>query len=254
MAVQKVRKFIKGFFFSIDIPAERPRGAFQRPSTAQMNTLLSSFDQSQMSSFKLGLGQETIRGQTPETLATGAQAQAPRDPFLPGLTLGGQVSGQRQSVAPQPAPSVRPSPQSVESHPSDILNRLSEAEQQKFLEQFLSLAPEHQSFVYRKLLTSSPDIQQFAIAQFISLDNRVLVVSIQAELDKENKRKSPADQQFIGPNLPTQASTPVRQPQTFPNNPFGQTSTDLRNLNPDKLTIEELVTLQVRVDDKYRII
>merc|ERR1712032_31466 len=49
---------------------------------------------------------------------------------------------------------------------------------------------------------------------------------------------------LLSPNLPTQASTPVRQPQTFPNNPFGQTSTDLRNLNPDKLTIEELVTLQ----------
>ena len=229
----------------MDIIAERPRGAFQRPSSAQMNTLLSSFEQSQMSNFQLGLGQETIRGQRPETLATRGQTQAPKDPFLPGLTLGGQVTGQRQSVSPQPAPSV-------ESHPSDILNRLSEAEQQKFLEQFLSLAPEHQSFVYRKLLTSSPDIQQFAIAQFISLDNRVLVVSIQAELDKENKRKSPADQQFIGPNLPTQASTPVRQPQTFPNNPFGQTSTDLRNLNPDKLTIEELVTLQVyQVNDEY---
>ena len=142
---------------------------------------------------------------------------------------------------------VRPSVQNVESHPSEILNRLSEAEQQKFLEQFLSLAPEHQSFVYRKLLSSDKDIQEFAIAQFISLDNRVLVVSIQAELDKENsKRKSPTDNnQFIGPNLPSQASTPVRQPQTFPNNPFGQTSTDLRSLNPDKLTIEELVTLQV---------
>ena len=237
----------------MDIIAERPRGAFQRPSSAQMNTLLSSFEQSQMSNFQLGLGQETIRGQRPETLATRGQTQAPKDPFLPGLTLGGQVTGQRPNIAPQrPASSVRPSPQSAESHPSDILNRLSEAEQQKFLEQFLSLAPEHQSFVYRKLLTSGPDIQEFAIAQFISLDNRVLVVSIQAELDKENKRKSPADQQFIGPNLPTQASTPVRQPQNFPNNPFGQTSTDLRNLNPDKLTIEELVTLQVyQVNDEY---
>ena len=232
-----------------------------------MNTLLSSFDQSQMSSFQLGLGQgqetNTIRGQRPET--SRGQGQAARDPFLPGLTLGGQVMGQRpdqriqqqQSVIQRPASSLgqRPVTGSSESHPSEILNRLSEAEQQKFLEQFLSLAPEHQGFVYRKLLTSAPDIQEFAIAQFISLDNRVLVVSIQAELDKENARKSSnnpggnraSENQFIGPNLPTQSSaSSVRQQQTFPNNPFGQTSTDLRNLNPDKLTIEELVTLQVK--------
>ena len=216
-----------------------------------------------MNNFQLGLGQgqETnIRGQRPET----SRGQAARDPFLPGLTLGGQVTGQRpdqriqqqQSVIQRPASSLgqRPVSGSSESHPSEILNRLSEAEQQKFLEQFLSLAPEHQGFVYRKLLTSAPDIQEFAIAQFISLDNRVLVVSIQAELDKENARKSSnnpgnraSENQFIGPNLPTQSSaSSVRQQQTFPNNPFGQTSTDLRNLNPDKLTIEELVTLQVK--------
>ena len=238
-----------------------------------MNTLLSSFDQSQMSSFQLGLGQgqetNTIRGQRPET--SRGQGQAARDPFLPGLTLGGHVTGQQrpdqriqqqQSVIQRPASSLGQRPGSSESHPSEILNRLSEAEQQKFLEQFLSLAPEHQGFVYRKLLTSAPDIQEFAIAQYISLDNRVLVVSIQAEMDKENARKSsnnPAgnrasENQFIGPNLPTQSSaSSVRQQQTFPNNPFGQTSTDLRNLNPDKLTIEELVTLQVKQTMNIRI-
>ena len=116
--------------------------------------------------------------------------------------------------------------------------------------------------MYRKLLSSAPDIQQFAIDQFISLDNRVLVVSIQAELDKEEARNRASQDEFIGPNLPRQSpsqvrqqpstsvrqqpsTTSVRQLQSFPNNPFGQTSTDLSNLNPDKLTIEELVTLQV---------
>ena len=108
--------------------------------------------------------------------------------------------------------------------------------------------------MYRKLLSSAPDIQQFAIDQFISLDNRVLVVSIQAELDKEEVRNRASQGEFIGPNLPRQSpsqvrqqpsATSVRQLQSFPNNPFGQTSTDLSNLNPDKLTIEELVTLQV---------
>ena len=112
--------------------------------------------------------------------------------------------------------------------------------------------PGTQGFVYRKLLSSAPDIQQFAIDQFISLDNRVLVVSIQAELDKEEARNRASQGEFIGPNLPRQSpsqvrpsSASVRQLQSFPNNPFGQTSTDLRNLNPDKLTIAELVTLQV---------
>ena len=117
--------------------------------------------------------------------------------------------------------------------------------------------------MYRKLLSSAPDIQQFAIDQFISLDNRVLVVSIQAELDKEEARNRASQDEFIGPNLPRQSPSPVRQQpsaasvrpqpsttsvrqlQSFPNNPFGQTSTDLSNLNPNKLTIEELVTLQV---------
>ena len=109
--------------------------------------------------------------------------------------------------------------------------------------------------MYRKLLSSAPDIQQFAIDQFISLDNRVLVVSIQAELDKEEARNRASQGEFIGPNLPRQSPSQVRQQpstaasvrqlQSFPNNPFGQTSTDLSNLNPDKLTIAELVTLQV---------
>ena len=248
-----------------------------------MNTLLSSFDQSQMSSFQLGEGQvqlttNTARGQRPGTnTLTSTRGQA-QDPFLPGLTLGGQVTGQRPDQRTQQQSAIqtpvsrgqqsaiqrpvsggqqsviqRPVSGGQQSHPSEILNRLSEAEQQKFLEQFLSLAPEHQGFVYRKLLTSAPDIQEFAIAQFISLDNRVLVVSIQAELDKENARKSgnsaASENQFIGPNLPQTQSSPSsvgrQQPQNFPNNPFGQTGTDLRNLNPDKLTIEELVTLQV---------
>ena len=91
-------------------------------------------------------------------------ASAP-DPFLPELVLNTQT--------------VRATAPPTSSHPSQILNNLPLRSQEKFLEQFLSLSPEHQNFVYRKLLSSPADIQQFAIEQFVSLDNRVLVVSIQ---------------------------------------------------------------------------
>ena len=167
-----------------------------------------------------------------------------QEPFLPSLTLQGALSQVRAA----------PSTASTTGHPSDILNRLPQQQQQKFLEQFLSLAPEHQSFVYRKLLSSPPDIQQFAIDQFVSLDNRVLVVSIQAELDKEKQRRQPQQQQpqqqqqqFTGPALPR--TTQSQLPSRFPSNQFGGSSSDLRGLNPGKLSIEQLVTLQAQLLD-----
>ena len=173
-----------------------------------------------------------------------------QEPFLPSLTLQGALSQVR--AAPTTATAAT-------GHPSDILNRLPQQQQQKFLEQFLSLAPEHQSFVYRKLLSSPPDIQQFAIDQFVSLDNRVLVVSIQAELDKETQRRQPQQQQqqqqFIGPALPR--TTQSQLASRFPSNQFGgsSSSSDLRGLNPSQLSIEELVTLQAQLlhilADKY---
>ena len=174
-----------------------------------------------------------------------------QEPFLPSLTLQGALSQVR--AAPTTTAST-----AATGHPSDILNRLPQQQQQKFLEQFLSLAPEHQSFVYRKLLSSPPDIQQFAIDQFVSLDNRVLVVSIQAELDKETQRRQPQQQQqqqkqqqqqqqFIGPALPR--TTQSQLPSRFPSNQFGGSSSDLRGLNPGKLSIEQLVTLQAQLLD-----
>ena len=171
-----------------------------------------------------------------------------QEPFLPSLTLQGALSQVRAAPATATTAST--------GHPSDILNRLPQQQQQKFLEQFLSLAPEHQSFVYRKLLSSPPDIQQFAIDQFVSLDNRVLVVSIQAELDKETQRRQPQhqqqqqqpqQQQFIGPALPR--TTQSQLPSRFPSNQFGGSSSDLRGLNPGKLSIEQLVTLQAQLLD-----
>ena len=199
-----------------------------------------------MSSQTVGNSNINIR---PLSQSINKNNQGSEEPFLPNLILGNQRQ-RHQSAATSLDPRLQPqrlNSQDIESHPSAILNKLPLSSQQKFLEQFLSLTPEHQSFVYRKLLSSPADIQQFAIDQFISLDNRVLVVSIQAELDKENQRKAAlsartsginGSQGFIGPSLPTNGQA------TFPNNQFGQTSTDLRNLNPNNLSIEELVTLQ----------
>ena len=39
--------------------------------------------------------------------------------------------------------------------------------------------------MYGKSLSAAPETQQFAIQQFLSLDHRILVVSIQAEIDRE---------------------------------------------------------------------
>ena len=108
-----------------------------------------------MNRFQLGQGQGVSRGQ--EVSSGQIRGQATQDPFLPSLTLGGQVLDQMPGLAGnqgaqqtfQPASSVRPRPQlSSENHPSEILNRLSEPEQQKFLEQFLSLSPEHQAGIF----------------------------------------------------------------------------------------------------------
>lgn len=215
---------------------ETSRNSFQRPREQNFNSILSS-----------QAGGNSIVNVRPLSQPISQNSQGSEEPFLPNLILGNQRQQSKSvSIDPRLQPQ-RLNSQNIESHPSAILNKLPLSSQQKFLEQFLSLTPEHQSFVYRKLLNSPADIQQFAIDQFISLDNRVLVVSIQAELDKENQKKTVlgtrtsrinASQGFIGPTLPTSGQA------TFPNNQFGQTSTDLRNLNPNNLSIEELVTLQ----------
>ena len=208
----------------------RNNAGFSRGSV-NINSLLSS--SSDTTGFNRNFQQSNIN-LTP-------QRPAEKEPFLPSLVLGNQIPSQQRPALPVPANI------NTESHPSEILNNLPQSAQQKFLEQFLSLTPEHQSFVYKKLLSSPADIQQFAIDQFISLDNRVLVVSIEAELEKERKRQqsgSLQSQSFIGPSLPSQNQRTRLQP-TFPNNRFGQTPTNMQELNPNNLTLEELATLQV---------
>ena len=237
----------------LPLSPESPRSSFPRSSPDLGRGSLLSSPQPQVQARPAASSQQP-RGQVRSRGHRGPGEAATcsvcvQEPFLPSLTLQGALSQVR--AAPTTATATT-------GHPSDILNRLPQQQQQKFLEQFLSLAPEHQSFVYRKLLSSPPDIQQFAIDQFVSLDNRVLVVSIQAELDKETQRRQPQQQQqqqFIGPALPRTSQSQL--PSRFPSNQFGgsSSSSDLRGLNPSQLSIEQLVTLQAQLlhilADKY---
>jgi hypothetical protein len=136
------------------------------------------------------------------------------------------------------------------SHPSLFLNQLSPELQQLFLDQFLSLTPEHQEYVYQKFLSAAPETQQFAIQQFLSLDHRILVVSIQAEMDREAALQT--DQgMFENPEL----NFPSRKPSpsfgnSHENEPlrkleqFARKPNNIDNLNPDSLSISELRSLQ----------
>merc|ERR1712183_520570 len=78
-----------------------------------------------------------------------------------------------------------PQQQAVSSHPEKFLNQLSPQDQALFLERFSVLNLEQQTYAYNQFLSTPPDIQKFAISQFLSLEPEVLIVSIQAEIERE---------------------------------------------------------------------
>ena len=124
------------------------------------------------------------------------------------------------------------------------MNQLSPELQQLFLDQFLSLTPEHQEYVYQKFISAAPETQQFAIQQFLSLDHHILVVSIQAEIDREA-----ALQRKKGKGFPTRNPRPIlgKSPESEPLRnlqQFARKTTNIENLNPDNLSISELRSLQ----------
>ena len=71
------------------------------------------------------------------------------------------------------------------NHPERFLNQLSPKDQGLFLEHFSVLSLEQQTYAYNMFLSTPPEIQRFAISQFLSLTPEVLIVSIQAEIDRE---------------------------------------------------------------------
>ena len=86
------------------------------------------------------------------------------------------------------------------NHPEALLNMLSPGDQDRFLQQFSSLNSEQQNYAFRQFLNSRKEIQRFAISQFLKLDPETLIVSIQAEIDRER-----------GERVSSQVRPPVQQ-------------------------------------------
>ena len=73
------------------------------------------------------------------------------------------------------------------SHPSILLNRLEPEKQLLFLEKFSLLNRYQQAFAFNMFFSVVPEVQIYAINQFIKLDAKQLVSSIQAEMNKVAK-------------------------------------------------------------------
>ena len=91
---------------------------------------------------------------------------------------------------------------------------LSPTDQDKFLQQFSLLNSEQQNYAFRQFLSVRREIQQFAISQFLKLDPETLIVSVQAEIDREKGvRTSNSEPSPPPPRLPPQRQPPPQLPQ-----------------------------------------
>ena len=105
------------------------------------------------------------------------------------------------------------SPLSSVNHPEVLLNMLSPTDQDKFLQQFSLLNSEQQNYAFRQFLSVRREIQQFAISQFLKLDPETLIVSVQAEIDREKGlRTSNSEPTPPPPRLPPQRPPPQQRP------------------------------------------
>ena len=104
------------------------------------------------------------------------------------------------------------------SHPEVLLNMLSPGDQDRFLQQFSHLNTEQQNYAFRQFINSRREIQQFAISQFLKLDPETLIVSVQAEIDREkgfrtNSRSEAREARVVSPPaaspLPPQFSNSI---------------------------------------------
>ena len=74
---------------------------------------------------------------------------------------------------------------------------LSPSEQDKFLQQFSLLNTQQQNYAFNQFINSRREIQQFAISQFLKLDPETLIVSIQAEIDRDEIRNEIRDGVYV---------------------------------------------------------
>merc|ERR1719356_1424999 len=107
----------------------------------------------------------------------------------------------------QPFPNQIVARKSLDSnqHPEVLLNRLSTNQKLNFLDKFNFLSKELQLFAYNKFISSAPNVQEYAINQFLSLTKKELSESIKGEYLKEtgisrNSEKPPLKTQL--PQLP----------------------------------------------------
>ena len=108
----------------------------------------------------------------------------------------------------QPPPASQPA--SI-AHPEVLLNMLSPSEQDRFLQQFSHLNTQQQNYAFNQFINSRREIQQFAISQFLKLDPETLIVSIQAEIDRDKLRNKSSRRSSSRPRglPPAQPVVPV---------------------------------------------
>ena len=101
----------------------------------------------------------------------------------PNITNTGQVTNlQLLLMRPQTTDeNTRTAKTNIEA----MLNKLSDSDQRKFLEQFSILNRKQQQYAYRQFISSPPNVQVFALRQFLNLDPEVLKISIDREITTE---------------------------------------------------------------------
>ena len=101
----------------------------------------------------------------------------------PNITNTGQVTNlQLLLMRPQTTDeNTRAAKTNIEA----MLNKLSDSDQRKFLEQFSILNRKQQQYAYRQFISSPPNVQVFALRQFLNLDPEVLKISIDREITTE---------------------------------------------------------------------
>merc|ERR1711971_1460935 len=220
--------------FGSSLPAGRPQNLAelprQRPQQQQQQQELELFQQQQrqQQQQQQRQQQQTSRFQTQFN-------QNPRQEFAP--------QPPRQRVVQQPGDQSR--------HPEEFLNRLTEEDKTKFLQQFSYLNLEQQQYAYNQFLSTPANVQQFAIKQFLSLDPEVLVFSIQTEIDSERgvqpqrQITQPLQPQF---NQQQQQQQQQQQGQRFNNNnqqqPRQLSGADARALQQQENALNDIIALQ----------
>ena len=133
---------------------------------------------------------ETFQVQTPPPLPVNSDvgSDVQSDSFIratPSITNTGQFTNlQLLLMRPQTTDeNTRQSKTNIEA----LLNRLSINDQQKFLDQFSRLTREQQQYAFQQFILSPLNVQEFALKQFLNLDLEVLKISIDREIEAENK-------------------------------------------------------------------